>query len=58
MINDWWNWWNTPLNAYNNSTPANILSLENLEDINEDIAGELCPHAMYGEDIHGNPIYW
>jgi hypothetical protein len=58
MVNEWWVWWNTPMNAYNGVTPANVFSLETFEDPHEEIAGELCPHALFGEDKYGNPIYW
>jgi hypothetical protein len=58
MATEWWEWWNTPMNAYNGATPANIFSLETFEDPHEQIAGELCPHALFGEDKDGNPIYW
>jgi hypothetical protein len=56
MINHWQNWFENPL-VQNNSklVPKSILSVE---DINEHIYGQFCPHSNLGEDKDGRPIYW
>mmetsp|Transcript_13561 Transcript_13561/g.20355 ORF Transcript_13561/g.20355 Transcript_13561/m.20355 type:complete len:298 (+) Transcript_13561:61-954(+) len=58
MASEWWEWYNTPLNAYNGATPANIFTMERFLDPHEELVGDLCPHAMHGEDKAGHPIYW
>mmetsp|Transcript_15460 Transcript_15460/g.23343 ORF Transcript_15460/g.23343 Transcript_15460/m.23343 type:complete len:297 (-) Transcript_15460:81-971(-) len=57
MVRGWWQWWNSP--AYKDGPfPSAIISAASIEDPNEEIYTDLCPHALHGFDKSGHPIYW
>eukprot|EP00602_Paraphysomonas_sp_CaronLab_P003355 CAMPEP_0185021898 /NCGR_PEP_ID=MMETSP1103-20130426/4599_1 /TAXON_ID=36769 /ORGANISM="Paraphysomonas bandaiensis, Strain Caron Lab Isolate" /LENGTH=247 /DNA_ID=CAMNT_0027553681 /DNA_START=240 /DNA_END=983 /DNA_ORIENTATION=- len=57
MIRNWWQWMHTPTHK-GGPLPSSVLTAATIEDPNELVYTELCPHTLYGFDKSGRPVYW